>query len=97
MDRKALSYAVSQRLSEKEINISAKLVDKVISTMWQVIFDELERWNDISIYNFATFSVTQRKSRSWINPRTFTPVIVPAHKTIRVKMSNIIKKRINWK
>lgn len=97
MDRHSLSLALESKLADKWVKISRKQIESAIITMWEIIFDELAKWNEVRIHKFANFSVTQRKPRRWINPVTMETVMVPAHKTIKIAISSIIKRRVNGK
>jgi nucleoid DNA-binding protein len=71
----------------------------VVAPVAQEIFDQiilaLSKEKEISIHWFWKFSITNRKSKNWVNPRTLEKMIVPARNTIKLTVSTVIKKLIN--
>lgn len=95
MDRPWLALAIEHSMSDDWIELDSKIIEKVIKTMWEIISKELVKWNQVRLYNFAKFSITQRKQRNWINPSKMEHMVIPAHKTVKFTACTNLKHKIN--
>lgn len=70
-------------------------VDKVVTSLTEVITDELEKGDSVSLKGFGTFEVRSRSERTGRNPRTGETLIIPASKVPAFKVSSALKKAVN--
>ena len=70
-------------------------VDKVVTSLTEVITDELEKGDSVSLKGFGTFEVRSRSERTGRNPRTGETLVIPASKLPAFKVSSALKKAVN--
>ena len=70
-------------------------VDKVVTSLTEVITDELEKGDRVSLKGFGTFEVRSRSERTGRNPRTGETLVIPASKVPAFKVSSALKKAVN--
>ena len=58
---------------------------KALDAFMSVVTDTLQTGEKVSLIGFGTFSVSQRKARTGINPATQEPISIPAKKVARFK------------
>jgi len=62
-----------------EYNYTKKAATRLVDDFVNIILDNLENGNTVSIRNFGCFDILERKARSCPNPQTGGRVEVPAH------------------
>ena len=70
-------------------------VDKVVTALTEVIAEELEKGDSVSLKGFGIFEVRNRSERTGRNPRTGETLVIPASKVPAFKVSSAIKKAVN--
>ena len=70
-------------------------VYKVVTSLTEVITDELEKGDSVSLKGFGTFEVRSRSERTGRNPRTGETLVIPASKVPAFKVSSALKKAVN--
>lgn len=70
-------------------------VDKVVTSLTEVITDELEKGDSVSLKGFGTFEVRSRSERTGRNPHTGETLVIPASKVPAFKVSSALKKAVN--
>lgn len=70
-------------------------VDKVVTSLTEVITDEIEKGDSVSLKGFGTFEVRSRSERTGRNPRTGETLVIPASKVPAFKVSSALKKAVN--
>lgn len=70
-------------------------VDKVVTALTEVIAEELEKGDSVSLKGFGTFEVRSRSERTGRNPRTGETLVIPASKVPAFKVSSALKKAVN--
>ena len=87
LNKKELSkkLARSSFLTQKE---SALIVDE----MFQIMIDELNGGEEISIVGFGRFYLYEHKPRPVRNPRTQEEMQLKSYKSVRFKSSSVVKK-----
>ncbi len=70
-------------------------VDKVVTSLTEVITDELEKGDSVSLKGFGTFEVRSRSERTGRNPRTGETLVIPASKVPAFKVSSALKNAVN--
>lgn len=90
MNKKGLIEAISWKVSLPDAEI-----EKVITSFIEVISNELEKGNAVSIKGFGTFEVRNRSERQGRNPATGETITIKASKSPAFKASSLLKKSIN--
>ena len=70
-------------------------VDKVVTSLTEVITDELEKGDSVSLKGFGTFEVTERAAREGRNPRTGEMMSIAASKAPKFKAGKALKDIVN--
>ena len=70
-------------------------VDKVVTSLTEVITDELEKGDSVSLKGFGTFEVRSRSERTGRNPRTGETVEIAASATPKFKAGKALKNAVN--
>lgn len=85
----------------REVSVSEKLhlstTVKAIDGTLRVIKETLAKGESITIRGFGTFTPTEVKERTARNLKTGDPVIIPAHKSIKLRPSKELVKAFNEK
>jgi DNA-binding protein HU-beta len=76
--------AAEQNMSEKEVNA-------VVLSAINAIQQAVKKGEKVSIPGFGSWSQTQRKARTGRNPRTGTPVKIPAGKGVKFTVGATFK------
>ena len=80
--------AVSEKLT---LTTATKAVDGVI----RIIKESLAKGEDITIRGFGTLAVVNLAEKTARNLTTGEPIIVPAHKAVKFKVSKDLKDVLN--
>lgn len=73
---------------------SKKDTSLFLTTLGEVVSDELTLGNDIALQGVGKFSVALRDATSARNPRTGEPVSVPARRAVKFRVAAILKDRV---
>lgn len=80
--------AVSEKL---HLSTAVKAVDGVI----RIIKEALTKGEEITLRGFGTLSPVQREERNATHFKTKEPIVVPAHRTVRIRISKELKEQLN--
>src|SRR4051812_34093321 len=81
------------RIAESS-NSRRVLVKKVVQQFLDEIVNELGRGNRLEFRDFGVFETKLRKARKAQNPKTLEPVAVPEIRTVKFKVSRLMKQRL---
>lgn len=84
----AREVAVSEKL---HLSTSVKAVDGIL----RVIKETLAKGEDVTLRGFGTLSVIQREERNAVHFKTKEPIVVPAHRTVKLRISKELKEQLN--
>jgi DNA-binding protein HU-beta len=90
MNKKDLIRYVSDKTLVKQSDLLI-----ITNTLLRGIKEALEEGEMVSLNDFGSFSVKERKARTALNPRTQEVINVPAKRVIRFKPSMDLKKMVN--
>ncbi len=90
MNKKWLAKVISEDTGFP-LNESEAIIDILFSN---IVF-ALQSEGSISIPNFGTFKISERKARQGINPQTMEKIQIPASKTVTFKVAKKLKEKIN--
>ena len=85
----AREVAVSEKL---HLSTSVKAVDGIL----RVIKETLAKGEDVTLRGFGTLSVVLREERNAVHFKTKEPIVVPAHRTVKLRISKELKEMLNY-
>lgn len=84
----AREVSVSEKL---HLSTAVKAVDGII----RVIKEALAKGEEVTLRGFGTFSVVQREERNAVHFKTKEPIVVPAHRSVKFRISKELKELLN--
>lgn len=84
----AREVAVSEKL---HLSTAVMAVDGII----RVIKEALAKGEDITLRGFGTLSVIQREERNAVHFVTKEPIVIPAHRSVKFRISKELKEQLN--
>ena len=84
----AREVAVSEKL---HLSTSVKAVDGIL----RVIKETLAKGEDVALRGFGPLSVVQREERNAVHFKTKEPIVVPAHRSVKFRISKELKEMLN--
>lgn len=96
MAKSATRNYIAAQLAE-QLKINRETAEHVVSSTLQVIENALAQGMSVELRRFGVFRVVQRRQRVGRNPKNPKPThyVIPAHKTVRFKLSSFVHKRLN--
>lgn len=85
------------KLVSHKTNISGPVTSEVVNALFDIMTEQMQKQNTISIFGFGSFHVVQRKPRNGVNPSTREHIVIPARLAVTYKSSNLIKESLNNK
>jgi nucleoid DNA-binding protein len=83
----------------REVSVSEKLhlstAVKAVDGIIRVIKEALAKGEEVTLRGFGTLSVVQREERNAVHFKTKEPIVVPAHRTVRIRISKELKEQLN--
>lgn len=77
-----------------EIGLTKRSTGKAVNVLTQVITETLSRGEKVTLVNFGTFLVRNRKLRKGRNPRTGEEIQIPAKKVVKFKIGKGLRKAV---
>ena len=68
---------------------------KAVEAVFEVISNELQSGNDVSIAGFGKFSVSDRAARQGVNPATGEKIQIAASKAAKFSAASGLKQKLN--
>lgn len=84
----ARELAVSEKI---HLSTATKAVDGIL----RIIKEALAKDEDVTLRGFGTLSTLQREARPAIDFQTKEPITIPAHRTVKFKISKELKEILN--
>lgn len=84
----AREVSVSEKL---HLSTAVKAVDGII----RVIKEALAKGDEVTLRGFGTLSVVQREERNAVHFKTKEPIVVPAHRSVKFRISKELKELLN--
>lgn len=72
-------------------DLSLKQAREAVQCTFDAMMDYFKRGRKLEIRNFGTFSVVERKEKVARNISKGESIIIPAHKTVKFKLSKGVK------
>ncbi len=89
LNKKALVELVAEKLGKTK-----KETAMVIDTIFEEITNTLADGGKVDISGFGKFEVTERSSRTGINPATKEEIVIPASKSPKFRASKSLKEAV---
>lgn len=84
----AKELAVSEKL---HLSTAVKAVDGIV----RILKETLAKGEEITLRGFGTLSVVQREERNAVHFKTKEPIVVPARRTVKFRISKELKELLN--
>ena len=85
------------KIVAKEANLTNAEAKDAIDAAFTAIHDALLNDDNFTIENFCSFTLTDRQAREGRNPATAEKIVIPATKSMKVKISPSFKKELKAK
>ena len=84
-----------EKVSDKVDGLTKKQTEVIINTIFDSIKNALSKGDKIEIRGFGSFKIRSRKQREGRNPKTGSPVSVPAKKVPFFKAGKELKELVD--
>jgi len=84
-----------EKVSDKVDSLTKKQTEVIINTIFDSIKDALAKGDKIEIRGFGSFKIRSRKQREGRNPKTGSPVSVPAKRVPFFKAGKELKELVD--
>jgi len=68
---------------------------RIVESVFDIIKDELDKWNDVKISGFGKWTVKAKKKRKGRNPQTGEDLIIDARRVVTFKPSTVLRDAVN--
>jgi DNA-binding protein HU-beta len=89
-----MSRAFITQVIQQSAEMTGSAARRTTCDLIDAIVGELKTSGRFALPGFGTFTVRKTKARKGLNPRTGTPIKVRAGKTVRFKVSPVLKKSV---
>jgi integration host factor subunit alpha len=79
----------------EQLGIPKKDCVRIVESLFDIIKDELDKWNDVKISGFGKWMIKSKKKRRGRNPQTGKEMIIDARRVVTFKPSNVLRDTIN--
>ncbi len=90
MNKAELVAAVAEKAE-----LSRKDAEAAVKALTDVIAEELNKGEKVTLVGFGTFEVSERAERTGRNPQTGEEMVIPASKAPKFKAGKALKDAIN--
>ncbi len=90
MNKKWLAKVISE-----DTGFPLHEAEAVIDILFANLVFALQSEGKMSIPDFGTFKITERKERQGVNPKTLEKITIAASKSVTFKQSKKLKEKIN--
>ena len=84
-----------QKLCEDHPDLTGKEIERVVSSFFDSIIDQLQKSGRVELRGFGAFSTREREARKGRNPRTGDQVEVDAKRVPYFKPGKEMRERLN--
>ena len=78
------------------IGFSSKNIQKITDDIIEIIISNLIHQKKINLKNLGTFNIIFKNKREGRNPKTKEKFVITSRNSIKFKVSDSLKKKINW-
>ena len=77
------------------IGIPKKDCVRIVESLFDIIKDDLDKWNPVMISGFGKWTVKAKKKRKGRNPQTGADLTIDARRVVKFKPSNVLRDAVN--
>ena len=85
---------ITESIREK-FGIPKKDCVRIVESLFDIIKDDLDKWNTVMISGFGKWTVKAKKARKGRNPQTGADLTIDARRVVTFKPSNVLRKAVN--
>ena len=85
---------ITESIREK-FGIPKKDCVRIVESLFDIIKDDLDKWNPVMISGFGKWTVKAKKARKGRNPQTGKEMTIAARKVVTFKPSNVLRDVVN--
>ena len=85
---------ITEAIREK-FGIPKKDCVRIVESLFDIIKDDLDKWNSVMISGFGKWTVKTKKKRKGRNPQTGEDLIIDARRVVTFKSSSVLRDDIN--
>jgi len=89
-----MSREFMSEVIQDSAGITQVLARSTANDLIEAIIKELKKEGKFTLPGFGTFSVCKTKARTGLNPRTGEKIEIKAGKTVRFKVSKVLKQTV---
>lgn len=79
----------------EDSGLSKSQADKVLSTLVDVMTNEIKTNGSVTLASLGSFNVVRREARKGHNPKTMAPMDIPASNAVKFKCAKALKDAVN--
>jgi DNA-binding protein HU-beta len=87
-----MSKAFISETIRQSVELTAAAANRAANGLIDAIVEEMKKTGKFTLPGFGTFIVRKTKARKALNPRTGESIRVKAGKTVRLKVSPVLKR-----
>ncbi|MFA4834429.1 MAG: integration host factor subunit alpha [Patescibacteria group bacterium] len=79
----------------EQFGIPKKDCFRIVESLFDIIKDDLDKWNSVMISGFGKWTVKAKKKRKGRNPQTGADLTIDARRVVKFKPSNVLRDAVN--
>ena len=85
---------ITRTICEK-LDIPKKDCIRIVESLFEIIKDDLDKWNSVMVSGFGKWTVKAKKKRKGRNPQTGKEMTIDARRVVTFKPSNVLRNAVN--
>ena len=85
---------ITESIREK-FGLPKKDCVRIVESLFDIIKDDLDKWNPVMISGFGKWTVKSKKKRKGRNPQTGADLTIAARRVVTFKPSNVLRDAVN--
>jgi integration host factor subunit alpha len=85
---------ITESIREK-FGLPKKDCVRIVESLFDIIKDDLDKWNPVMISGFGKWTVKAKKARKGRNPNTGKEMTIDAKRVVTFKPSTVLRKTVN--
>jgi integration host factor subunit alpha len=77
------------------LGIPKKDCIRIVESLFEIIKDDLDKWNSVMVSGFGKWTVKVKKKRKGRNPKTGKEMTIAARRVVTFKPSNVLRNTVN--
>jgi integration host factor subunit alpha len=78
-----------------QLGLPKKDCVRIVESLFDIIKDDLDKWNTVMISGFGKWTVKAKKARKGRNPKTGADLNIAARRVVTFKPSNVLRDAVN--